>query len=57
VSRLVTDIARKEKCKKFLCGHIGHEYDMPTLNAGYVMIRLASYGRLYFMGESTQTGN
>jgi hypothetical protein len=54
---LVTETARKEQYKKILCGHIGHEYDRPALNAGYIMMRLAYYGRLYFMVESTQTRN
>jgi len=57
VSRLVTDTARKEQYKKFLYGHIGHEYDRPKLNAGYIKVRLAFYERLHFMVESIQTGN
>lgn len=57
MSRLVTDTARKEQYKKFLYGHIGHEYDRPKLNAGYIKVRLAFYERLHFMVESIQTGN
>jgi hypothetical protein len=55
LSAAICCTARTEKDKKFLYGHIAHKYDRHTVNAGYIMIKLESYGRLYFMPEITQT--